>query len=79
VPPGTSLWLEATINNRLVAEVQMNTENDCRYPGDNGGDSADEVAAPEKENENGCPDSAPSKSRTSELLKAMYYFVLSRL
>jgi hypothetical protein len=57
----------------------MNTESDCRCSEDNGGDSADEVAALEKENENGCPDSAPSKSRTSELLKAMYYFVLSRL
>jgi len=57
----------------------MNTENDCRCSGDNGGDSADEVAALEKDNENGCPDSVPSKSKTSELLKAMYYFVLSRL
>ena len=57
----------------------MNTESDCRCPEDKGGDSADEVSALEKEHENGCPDSAPSKSRTSELLKAMYYFVFSRL
>ncbi|MGP8202115.1 MAG: hypothetical protein ACLQU4_21735 [Limisphaerales bacterium] len=57
----------------------MNTESDCRCPGDKGGDSADEAAALEEDNENGCPDAVASKSRTSELLKAMYYFVLSRL
>ena len=57
----------------------MKTESDCRYSGDNGGDSGDEVAALEKENENGDSGSAPSKNRTSELLKAMYWFVLSRL
>jgi hypothetical protein len=62
-----------------TAEVQMNTENECRFPGDYVGDSGHEATALEKENENGCPDSAPSESKTFELLKAMNYFVLSRL
>jgi hypothetical protein len=58
----------------------MNAERDGQCSEDNGGDSAGEVSAlVKKENENGCPDSAPPQGRTSELLKAMYYFVLSRL
>jgi hypothetical protein len=57
----------------------MKTETDCQYPQDNGGDSEDKTAALAGEKERGAPDSASPASKSSELLKAMYYFVLSRL
>lgn len=52
-----------------TTERHMNTESDCQCSGDNASDSAGEVPA--------CLDSSPPKSGTSELLKAMYYFMLS--
>lgn len=52
-----------------TTERYMNTGSDYQRSGDNASDSPGEVAA--------CLDSSPPKSRTAELLKAMYYFVLS--
>jgi hypothetical protein len=57
----------------------MRTETDYPSSEANGGESEDKANALVEEKENSGPDSAPPASKKSELLKAMYYFVLSRL
>ena len=60
----------------------MKTEHDPGCAAGNSGDSAGQQTVAEMERDNGGPDSAPPESQSSELLqamlKAMYYWVLSR-
>jgi hypothetical protein len=57
----------------------MNTEENSRSTKDNSGDSAVQQVAPENESDDASPEGVPPGSKSSELLKAMYYWVLSRL
>ena len=57
----------------------MSAEDSCECEQNNGGDSVGQQLALEDEGDAPCPDVAPADGKAPELLKAMYYWVLSRL
>jgi hypothetical protein len=56
----------------------MSTEGDSECAESNGGDSACQEVAPENNGDDGIAGDTRFRTASSELLKAMYYWVLSR-
>jgi hypothetical protein len=78
-PAGTNVESGIPFFARQSAtEVHMNAPEDCGCAEANNGDSAGQPTASETGGDDLCPPAAPPDDKSSDLLKAMYYWVLSR-
>jgi len=57
----------------------MNTEEGSGCVESDGGDSADQQVAPENDGDDNIADDSQLRCASPELLKAVYYWVLSRI